>query len=374
MTRNRKRFVFSSQNSHALEPRHLLTTVNVASLTGFVPLPNHASLTIGHAVAPATHTPASVGVHAAFTTSTSTHAAVRHPQRHAATDHSTSTLASSVTANPSATKHAGAATSSHAGQVKDAATGLTFYRARSISHTTAEPALKSSSALAIVPKFTAQSAATAVSPNASSASSIIVDCSALEQADQAAIDAAQKSYSEALTQYKLDVLINQGQFTIYQNDRNLFNQNVISLKDDVRAYDAKYGDVVQITAEGSVGTSLPDFSLKFTTDLTKYFRRINQNAADTELAALTLREKDLEDTLKKLKGRLVPIEAENAALKAQKLALDAEKARIQKMVKGDQAQLQADGCPCNLTVGDLEDAPDTGITDFPSPLDPTDFN
>ncbi len=110
MSRKPRRFALSGQDSHALEPRHLLTTVNVGSLTGLVPLPNHASLTIGHAVAHATHTPASVGVHAAFTTGTSNHATARYLQRQAATDHSTSTLA----IHPSAPKHARAATPSHA--------------------------------------------------------------------------------------------------------------------------------------------------------------------------------------------------------------------------------------------------------------------
>ncbi len=52
MSYSRKRFVLSTQDSHALEPRHLLTAAHVGSFTEVPPLQNHVGLSIGHVVAP----------------------------------------------------------------------------------------------------------------------------------------------------------------------------------------------------------------------------------------------------------------------------------------------------------------------------------
>jgi len=166
MSRKPRRFALSGQDSHALEPRHLLTTVNVGSLTGLVPLPNHVELSIGHAIVTSSHVPASSAT--PVVASGQAHRAAHHTLRHAAANHPTAALASAATTPSSAKTHATAATSATVGRVQDAATGLTFHRTRPSSHTLTQPVVRSSSALA------AQSSATAVSPNAASASSVVV--------------------------------------------------------------------------------------------------------------------------------------------------------------------------------------------------------
>ncbi len=174
MSRKPRRFTLSGQDSHTLEPRHLLTAVNVGSLTEVLPLPNHAGLTIGHTVALPTRALVFVGVQAA-----TTHAATNHPA--AIKTPVTALAAQRLATNPALTPHSG--------PFKDTATGLTFYRSRSTGHTTGQPALKSSTTRAIVPSLTAQSVATtgsssvasrptarfeatALSPNAASATSL----------------------------------------------------------------------------------------------------------------------------------------------------------------------------------------------------------
>jgi len=370
LSRKPRRFTLSSQDPHILEPRYLLTAVNIGSLTGGLPQPNHAGLSIGHAVVPATHTPASVGVHAALTTGTSTHGGGATTQRLAATHHSTSTLASIVTARPSATKHAGAATASHAGQVKDAATGLTFYRARSTGHTTAQPALKSSSAVPIVPNLTAQTA-TAASPNASSASSVIVDCAALAAKLQAGIDSDRDSYNQDVSDFKQNLIIYQNDVISWQLDRNSFQIAQGAFNADVRAFDAKYGNALNLSAEAAIGTGLPALSVKLSVDLTKLMKGFDQNSIEQQIAAFQQRldgPNGLNATLGSLRSRRTGLDSEGAQLQLIDKALHAQKSKIDQEVQQANDQLAASGCE-ERVAENLDDAPDVVIADLPDPLD-----
>ncbi len=55
MSRKPTRFALSGQDSHALEPRHLLTAVTVGLSIEVAPLPERVGMSIGHAVTEPTH-------------------------------------------------------------------------------------------------------------------------------------------------------------------------------------------------------------------------------------------------------------------------------------------------------------------------------
>ena len=262
MSRKPRRFVLSGQDSHALEPRHLLTTVNVGSLTGVLPLPNHVGLTIGHVVAPNTHGHASVGVQAAATGHT-THATLQHPQRHATANHPTATPAKTVAAPASTTNHIGAATSFHVGQVKDAATGLTFYRTQSKNPATGRATPTSTSALAVTHQLTALATPTAVSPNAVSTSSVVCDCTSAEADDEA--------YNKALAAYKLSAAAYSSKVAAYSGLVGLRNTAQATLDADIASMKSQFGVTPKISTETTIdpntGKSTPP-QLKVEIDLT----------------------------------------------------------------------------------------------------------
>ncbi len=278
MSRKPRRFALSGQDSHALEPRHLLTAVNVGSLTGVLPPPNHVGLTIGHVVAPATHGHISAGVRAAATAHV-THAAVQHPERHATANHPTATHAETVAAPESTTNHIGAATSFHVGAVKDAATGLTFYRTQSKNPATGRVTPTSTPALAVTHQVTALATPTAVSPNADSCSSV---CAQIPP-DRAAYEAALAAYNSAASSYHT-------RLGAYYSHETAYTTKESSLKSDVSSLSSKYGAKVTFgpTTELDPSTGKLQTRIKLEVDLTGVIQRL-LGAARKEKASLKTR-------------------------------------------------------------------------------------